>query len=443
MTRNDAAGSAAVEVPFAEARRAWVQVAAHSFGGPAGQIAVIHRVTVEEKGWIDESAFLRALGYCMLLPGPEAQQLATYIGWKLHGVRGGLVAGGLFILPGFISILALSIAYVTFRDTTAIQALFHGLKPAVIAIVLQAIVRLRSRALAGPVSSAIAAGAFIAMFVFSIPFPVVIVAAALTGAFTLQPDGAMDAEGSGDDRAAGMRARHRGAWRAAFIWLAIWLGPVCVLVLVLTPGHVLAREAIFFSKTAVVTFGGAYAVLSYVAQQAVDVYHWLSPAEMLDGLGLAETTPGPLIQVVQFVGFMGAYRNAGAHSPMLMAISGSLVTTLVTFAPCFLFIFAGAPLLESLYRRTRVQNALAGITAAVVGVILNLAVWFSLHTLFAHVDGVMAGPVRTSVPVWQTIDGVAAAIAVVSIVLAFRFRAGMFTLLGFGGAAGIAARLLV
>jgi chromate transporter len=429
-------------VAFGEARRAWLRVAAQSFGGPAGQIAVIHRICVEEKGWLDEATFLRALGYCMLLPGAEAQQLATYIGWKLLGVGGGLLAGGLFILPGFISILALSIAYVELRDAAAIEAFFFGLKPAVIAIVLQAVARLRRRALAGATSVAIAAGAFLAMFVFAVPFPVVIAAAGLIGAAALRPQSRTEPVARVRDDG---RHRHRNAraLRAAGVWLAIWLVPVAALVTLLTPDHVLAREAVFFSKTAVVTFGGAYAVLSYVAQQAVEVYQWLSPAEMLDGLGLAETTPGPLIQVVQFVGFIGAYRNAGDAHPLAMGIAGSVVTALVTFAPCFLFIFAGAPLLERLYERPGLQAALRGITAAVVGVILNLAVWFALHTLFAEVRVLVAGPVRSTVPVWATIDIGGAAIATVAILLAFRFGAGMFVVLGFGAAAGIAMRLLV
>jgi len=426
-------------VPFGQAWRAWARVAAQSFGGPAGQIAVIHRIAVEEKRWLDERTFLRALGYCMLLPGPEAQQLATYIGWKLHGVRGGLVAGGLFVLPGFLAILALSVVYVVFGSTPMLGAVFYGLKPAVLAIVLQAVARLRKRALGDPLSITLAAGALVAMFAFGVPFPLVVLTAAMIGAWAGQASRGRGAEAElhTPEAAPDKRAPVWHALRAAAAWLAIWLLPVAGLLVFLTPHHVFSREAVFFSKTAVVTFGGAYAVLAYVAQQAVEVYHWLAPAEMLDGLGLAETTPGPLIQVVQFVGFLGAYRNPGGLDPLVAGIFGSVVTTWMTFAPCFLFIFAGAPFLEVLSQRSWLQAALAAITAAVVGVILNLAVWFSLHTLFAETRTAVAGPVHLNLPVWSTLDIGSALIATTAVVLAFRYRAGIFTLLGFGTGAGI------
>ena len=430
-------------VSFREACGAWVRVAAQSFGGPAGQIAVIHRIVVEEKRWLGERRFLAALGYCMLLPGPEAQQLATYVGWKLHGVRGGLVAGGLFILPGFVSILALSFVYARYGATPIVETLFYGLKPAVIAIVLQAVWRLRRRALGDRLAVALAAAAFLAMFALAVPFPVVIATAAAVGAAAGARTGILPEIGASEndhDDPPRSGLRRRTAVTVA-TWLAIWLVPVVALVFAVGPAHVLAREALFFSRTAVVTFGGAYSVLAYVAGQAVDVYGWLTPTEMLDGLGLAETTPGPLIQVVQFVGFLGAYRQPGALEPWVAGLLGSVVTTWVTFAPCFLFIFAGAPFVDDLNRRPRLRGALAGITAAVVGVILNLAVWFSIHTLFGATRLVDAGPVHLRVPVWSTIDAGAALIAAAAVVAAFRWRAPISALLIGGVVLGVIVKL--
>ena len=298
-------------VPFREALRAWARVAALSFGGPAAQIAVIHRVAVEEKKWIDESAFVRALSFCMLLPGPEAQQLATYVGWKLHGLRGGLAAGLLFVLPGFIAMLVLSVLYVSASDVAFVAALFFGLKPAVLPVVLEAVARLKRRAAGGALGTAIAAVAFVAIFAFGVPFPVIVAGAALVGFLAHR-----DVADRSSSPSHGLRtAEVARSARDGLTWLAIWLVPVAALFLALGPDHVLARQAAFFSRVAVVTFGGAYAVLAYVAQQAVEVFNWLSPTEMLDGLGLAETTPGPLIMVVQFVAFLGAYRNPGTMDP--------------------------------------------------------------------------------------------------------------------------------
>lgn len=416
----------------------WVKVALHSFGGPAGQIGVIHRVVVEEKGWLSENRFLHALSYCMLLPGPEAQQLATYVGWLLHGVRGGLIAGGLFILPGFVSILVLSILYAGYRDYGLVAGLFFGLKPAVMAVVFEAVLRLRRRALTGRFDVAIAGGAFVAIFVFGVPFPLIVLAAALAGLLAAgvgrQPTQLM--QSLTEARAIPLPSL-MGAGRTALCWLAIWLAPLILLYAVLGAGHVWVLEGAFFSKAAVVTFGGAYAVLSYVAQQAVETYEWLAPGEMLDGLGLAETTPGPLIQVVQFVGFMGAYRQAGTMDPMAAGAIGSMITTWVTFAPCFLFVFVGAPFVEYLRGNRALTAALRGITAAVVGVVLNLGVWFALHTLFGDVTTIAAGPVRLSVPRLDTLDGRATFIAAGAILAIFRFRLGMMPTLGVAALAGM------
>lgn len=396
---------AAALVPFSEAVRVWNRVGMQSFGGPAGQISVMHRILVDEKRWVSESRFLHALNYCMLLPGPEAQQLATYIGWLLHGTRGGLIAGLLFLLPGFLAILALSILYALFQNVGPVAALFFGLKAAVLAVVVQAVVRIGKRVLKNGVMLAIAASAFVGIFFFDVPFPIIIVSATVIGlvgdrvrpsAFEIikghqaKSDGGASASPVADalDRyppAHTLPSRAR-ALRVLGVCLALWGLPIALLLSLLGAGHVFSEESIFFSKAAVVTFGGAYAVLAYIAQQAVERYGWLLPGEMLDGLGMAETTPGPLIQVVQFVGFMGAYRHPGTLDPMVAGILGSVITTWVTFVPCFLWIFLGAPFIEALRGKRWLNAGLSTITAAVVGVVLNLAIWFALHTLFAEVD---------------------------------------------------------
>jgi len=414
----------------------WGRIAVHSFGGPAGQIAVIHRVVVDEKRWVDEEHFLHALSYCMLLPGPEAQQLATYLGWLLHGTRGGLAAGLLFVLPGFLSILALSLLYVTYQDVAFVSAVFYGLKPAVLAIVLEAVFRLKRRAVADRQSTVIAALAFLAIFAFGVPFPVIVLASALAGYLLGKRPEAVPASRT-------TAAPVGYTLRTAGLWLAIWLVPVLALWLALGRGHVLAQEALFFSRAAVVTFGGAYAVLAYVAQQAVDVYHWLAPGEMLDGLGLAETTPGPLIMVTQFVGFVGASRQPGDLHPLLAGVAGSVVTTWVTFTPCFLFVLAGAPWIERLRGNRALNAALRGIMAAVVGVVLNLAVWFALHTVFADVRDVTWGPLALPVPRLASLDVGAALVAALAALAVFRLRWGMFAVLGAGAAAGLLIRLLL
>jgi chromate transporter len=434
-------------VPYAEALRTWVRVGLLSFGGPAGQIAVMHRILVEEKQWVSERQFLHALNYCMLLPGPEAQQLATYIGWLLHRVRGGLAAGVLFVLPGFFAILLLSVLYAGFQDATLVQALFFGLKPAVVAIVVQAVLRIGSRALKNRAMIALAATAFLAIFVFQVPFPLIVLAAGLIGylGHRLRPDlfivirgldpGTVD--GTPDPTRAGVRPTWRRTARTAAVCLVLWWAPVALLALAVGPRSVWVQEGVFFSQAAVVTFGGAYAVLAYVAQQAVDTYAWLRPGEMLDGLGMAETTPGPLIQVVQFVGFMGAYRNAGSLDPMVAGLLGSVLTTWVTFVPCFLFIFVGAPWIEHLRGREGLTAALSGITAAVVGVILNLALWFSLHVLFAEVHEVRAAGMRLLVPEWTTVDPAALLVTVGSFASLFLLKWGLIRTLLLAAAAGL------
>jgi chromate transporter len=427
----------AAGVTAREALGVWVRVALQSFGGPAGQIAVVHRLVVDEKKWLSESRFLHALSYCMLLPGPEAQQLVTYVGWLLHGVRGGLVAGSLFILPGFVSVLVLSVLYAAYRDVGIVAGLFYGLKPAVMAVVFQAVARLRRRALTGRLATALAAAAFLAIFVFDVPFPVIVVASAVVGLVAGRGDtvAAVDASVSHDHPVAAPSLV--AATRTAALWLAIWLVPLAILVALLGQAHVFVREGLFFSRAAVVTFGGAYAVLTYVAQQAVESYGWLAPGEMLDGLGMAETTPGPLIQVVQFVGFMGAWRHAGTLDPMVAGVIGSIVTTWVTFVPCFLFIFVGAPFIEQLRQNRAVTSALRGITAAVVGVVLNLAVWFAIHTLFGEVRAIDVGVARLLIPDVGTLDWPALAIATGSVVAMLRFGIGMFATLGVAGVAGV------
>ena len=434
----------------------WARIAALSFGGPAGQIAVMHRVLVEEKRWISENRFLHALNFCTLLPGPEAQQLATYIGWLMHGTRGGLVAGGLFVFPGLVAIMALSWIYALCGQVAIVEGLFFGLKAAVLAIVLQAVLRIGRRALHGPVMIGLAVAAFAALFFLDTPFPLIVLVAGGIG-FLGGLTGLVPGRASGvrrtDDAAVGVPflladdalPRERAAFgrtlRMSAIWAAIWLLPVAGILVSLGPDDVFARIAVFFSKMAMVTVGGAYAALSYVAQQAVDQYGWLKPGEMLDGLGLAETTPGPLIMVTQFVGFMAAYRAPGALPPLLAGTLGGLLTTWVTFAPCFLWIFVGAPYIERLRGNQALSCALSTITAAVVGVILNLAVWFAIHTLFREVRPFRAGPIRIDVPLPSSLNPWALQLAAAAMLAVFRLQVGMIRVLGASAGAGIVLRL--
>jgi chromate transporter len=442
-------------IGFGEAFRVWLRVALLSFGGPAGQIAVMHRILVEEKNWISEGRFLHALNYCMLLPGPEAQQLATYIGWLLHRTAGGIMAGGLFVLPGIIAIMALSYIYAAYGNVGFIAALFFGLKAAVLAIVIQAVVRVGKRALRNRIMIGLAAIAFIAIFFFNVPFPAIIIAAGLigyVGAKSGRPEFAAVEHGGGKKPAAvdGMlgdelpehvRPSVPRALKVSAVWLLLWLVPVAALLIAFGQANVFSQIAIFFSKMAMVTFGGAYAVLAYVAQQAVEHYHWVSPPEMLDGLGMAETTPGPLIMVLQFVGFMAAFRDPGTLSPMLAGTLGGLLATWVTFTPCFLWIFLGAPFIETMRGNKGLAGALSAITAAVVGVILNLSIWFALHTVFRETVPVRSCGLSFDLPVWSSLDLAALVLAIAAATAVFRFNLGMLTVLGSSCAAGVALRL--
>jgi chromate transporter len=449
-----AAAEHAHGVSFAEAFRVWVRVAALSFGGPAGQIAVMHRIIVDEKRWIGEHRFLHALNYCMLLPGPEAQQLAIYIGWLMHRTLGGLVAGTLFVLPGFLSILALSYVYVIFGDVSVVDGLFFGLKAAVLAVVVQAVFRIGGRALKNRLMIGIAAAAFVAIFFLHVPFPLIILAAGIIGYVGARTGSPLFRAGGGHKAGSGpvlsdadsrlgeatpYHARPNVSWslRMSAILLALWIVPVAALYVGFGPNDAFTQIAVFFSKMAVVTFGGAYAVLSYVAQQAVDHYHWLKPGEMLDGLGMAETTPGPLIQVVQFVGFMGAYRDPGTLSPLTAATLAAVLTTWVTYVPCFLWIFLGAPFIEKLRGNAALAGALSSITAAVVGVILNLAIWFALHTLFSEARAWTLGPIHMDVPVPTSIVVPSLTLSVAAAIAIFRFKVSSIVVLLVCAAAGV------
>ena len=442
-------------ISFSEAVWVWAKVAALSFGGPAGQIAVMHRIIVEQKRWVGETRFLHALNFCMLLPGPEAHQLAIYIGWLLHKTKGGLVAGTLFVLPGFVAIMILSWIYAAYGGIGAVQALFFGLKAAVLAIVLEAVVRIGKRALKNNIMVGLAASAFIAIFFFGVPFPLIILTAGLVGylggraghrAFAAGGGhGSAGSKGLADaDSALGdsipEHARPTTAWtlRIGAVFVALWLVPVILIVTLLGPGNVFSHIAVFFSKMAVVTFGGAYAVLAYVAQEAVQTFGWLKPGEMLDGLGMAETTPGPLIMVLQFVGFMGAFRDPGALHPMLAGTLGGILTTWVTFTPCFLWIFLAAPYVEALRGNKALSAALATITAAVVGVILNLAVWFALHVLFGEVVEWHGLGMTVEVPVVASVNVASMLLTAGALLAVFRFKINMIAVLGACAAIGIA-----
>jgi chromate transporter len=440
-------------VPFRTALKAWFLISLQTFGGPAGQIAVMQRTLVDERRWIGQQRFLHALNYCMLLPGPEAQQLAIYVGWLLNGVRGGLAAGILFVIPGVVALLVLSIVYVAFGDTTIVTALFAGLAPAVVAIVAQAVHRVGKRALSHPILIGLAVAAFLALALFGIAFPIVIAAAAIAGwAIGHWKPGILKNGGHGkaDDGPAPLIAddalHHEApsgkrAARIIVIGLFLWAAPLVAVAVWTGTDSVFTAQGLFFSGTAVVTFGGAYAVLAYVAQRAVEHYAWLSATDMVKGLALAETTPGPLIMVVQFVAFLGAYNHPGDMNPWAAAVLGALLTTWVTFVPCFLFIFLGAPYIERLRNNQRLSAALTGITAAVVGVIANLALYFALNTLFAQTREVDAGPLHFAVPELASIRPVAVAITVIALVLVFALRWSVLRVLGVCAALGLIAGL--
>ena len=410
-----------------EALAVWWQIGVLSFGGPAGQIALMHRIIVDEKRWLDEARFLHALNYCMLLPGPEAQQLATYVGWLLHGVRGGLIAGLLFILPGAVAILALSWLYVLFGDVSLVAGLFFGMKAAVLAIVCQAMARIAQRALRGRFHIALALTGFVGLFVFALPFPVLIFSAGLL-AYVKARFYPVDVTAPPIEPA--LVQVRRGTGFAALTCLALWLGSVAGLHLVLGSDNTFTQIADFFSRMAVVTFGGAYAVLAYVAQQAVEQYQWLAPGEMLDGLGLAETTPGPLILVTQFVGFLGAWREAGQGSSLWLASAGALLTTWVTFLPCFLWIFAGAPYVEKLRSHKALAAALSAITAVVVGVIANLALWFAFNFLFTQTERMQAFGLDMLMPTLNSLAIPNLLLTAVAFVMLFVLRWHMLLILG-------------
>ena len=429
-------------VPFRVATRAWFAISLRTFGGPAGQIAVMHRELVDERRWIGEQRFLHALSYCTLLPGPEAQELAIYLGWLLNGTVGGLVAGVLFVLPGYVALMVLSAIYAQWGATAAVTAVFAGLGPAVLAIVSQAVHRIAKRALKNNALVGIAVAAFVALFVLNLAFPIVVAAAGLCGwlANRIRPDlfaakASADTDNApapliADDALHGERPSLRRAIRLLVIGGVLWAGPVTVAAIVLGRSHAIIDEGLFFSGTAVVTFGGAYAVLSFVAQRAVNVYHWLLPGEMVNGLALAETTPGPLIMVVQFVAFLGAYRNPGSLNPWVAALLGSTLAVWVTFVPCFLFVFLGAPHIEGLHHNKKLSAALTGITAAVVGVIANLSIYFSIHTLFSRTHTYDRGPVHLIAPIWSTISPRAVSVTVLAFILGFRFELPVLRVLG-------------
>jgi chromate transporter len=444
----------ATTVPFGTAVRAWFLISLQTFGGPAGQIAVMQRTLVDEKRWIGQRRFLHALNYCTLLPGPEAQQLATYVGWLLHGTRGGLVAGGLFVLPGVVALLALSAVYVAYGSTTAITAVFAGLAAAVLAIVVQAVVRVARKALDSRALIVLAVASFAALALFGVPFPVVVALAGLAGwalgrwwPAALPRKKAADGPDAGpppvisDDVLHHETPSTRRTMTVLLVGLLVWGVPVAVVALLTGAGSVFTEQGLFFSGAAVVTFGGAYAVLAYVAQQAVEVYGWLGPREMVRGLALAETTPGPLIMVVQFVAFLGAYRNPGTLDPWVAAVLASLLVTWVTFVPSFLFVLLGAPYMERLRGNRSLSAALTGITAAVVGVIANLGVYFAVHTLFDDTRDVTSGPLSFELPVLATLRPVPLVIALVAAVLVFRIRWSVLRTLGACAVLGLVAGL--
>ncbi|WP_307828152.1 chromate efflux transporter [Nocardioides sp. SYSU D00038] len=436
-------------VPLRMAAWAWFLISLQTFGGPAGQIAVMQRTLVEEKRWIGQQRFLFALSYCTLLPGPEAQQLATYVGWLLNGLRGALIAGTLFVLPGVVALMALSGLYVAYGDTTILEGLFLGLGPAVLAIVVQAVIRVGGKGLGHPALVVMAGLAFLALTVLSVPFPAVVLAAALVGWLlgrrlpslgTTRPAPAQDGPAPliPDDALHTERPSGRRAVLTLVTGLVLWAAPVVVAALLVGRDSIMVDQGLFFSGAAVVTFGGAYAVLAYVAQQAVSVYGWLAPGEMVRGLALAESTPGPLIMVVQFVAFVGAYRDPGSLDPWVAAILAGLLTTWVTFVPCFLFILLGAPYVERLRGNRSLATALTGITAAVVGVIANLALYFALHTLFADTSTFSAGPLGLELPDLGSVRWDALGMAALGFALIFGLRWSVLRTLAVSAAIGLA-----
>ncbi len=454
--------SPATLVPFRDALKVWIRIATLSFGGPAGQIAVMHRILVEEKRWIGETRFLHALNYCMLLPGPEAHELAIYIGWLLHRVKGGIVAGALFVFPGLVALALLSFVYAAFGHIGIVQALFFGLKAAVLAVVLEAVLRVGRRALRNRAMVAIAAAAFTGIFAFAVPFPAIITAAALIGfagtAANLEWFRGGNTHGPAkvdpgppaviDTAFARELPTHvrPSMLRLVFVAVAgaiVWLGPLLLLALVFGSDSSFAKVGFFNARMAVVTFGGAYAVLAYMAQQAVEHYHWLKPGEMLVGLGFAETTPGPLISVVQFVGFVAAFRAPASLDPVAAGFLGGFTAMWATFVPPFIWIFLGGPYIEALIGNRSLNGALSAITAAVVGVILNLAVWFAMHVIFARTFVMQSSVLHLPVPDVTSIDWPALILALGAVVATFRFKVGMIPVFGACSLAGVVYFLVV
>lgn len=440
-------------VTLREATKVWAYIGFNSFGGPAGQIAVMHRELVERRHWVSEKRFLHALNYCMILPGPEAQQLATYIGWLMHGNVGAVIAGSLFVIPGFIAMLFLAVTYALFGGVTWVSGLLFGLQAAVVALVVEAVVRIGRRTLRAPALMLVAGFSFAAIAFAQTPFPIVVVAAGLTGWllgrrrphwFPLGKQGDV-----GDERGSALlsddetipRGVARSALRAALVCAALWLVPTAALIIARGMADVFAQEALLFSKSAVVTFGGAYAVLGYIAHEAVNRYGWISPKDMITGLGLAETTPGPLIMVVQFVGFLAAYNRPEGLSPLTAGTVGAVLTAWVTFIPCFLLIFLGAPYVERLRHNRTVSQALTSVGAAVAGVVVNLALWFFLHTAFGTVHARRLGPLVLPVPDRTTINLASLGISVVAAVLVLHVRMGTLKVLGICATAGVVLTL--
>jgi chromate transporter len=433
------AANATNNIPdFRQLVRVFARIGCLSFGGPAGQIALMHGEIVEKHKWVDEEQYLHALNFCHLLPGPEAQQLATWIGWRLHGMKGGLAAGLLFVIPGALVMLALSSLYALAANLDWFSAMFLGIKAAVLAIVVQALIRIGGRALNTRFKQALAVAAFLGLFLFNLPFPLVVLGAGVIGIVVAayRPDLLAVKPALGTD--ASPRPSLAAMGLMVLMWLAIWAVPMVLVLIVLGHDHVLWDVGVFFSQLAIVTFGGAYAVLAYMAQEAVQTYGWLQAGEMADGLGLAETTPGPLILVTQHVGFLAAFRSPEPFSPIVAGILGAALTTWVTFAPCFLWIFTFAPWIERLQNATRLKGGLAALTSAIVGVIANLSVWFALHVLFARVTVADMGPMRLNLPDWATFDWRAGVLSALAAVILFALKWSIFRMLAVLAGAGLA-----
>lgn len=438
---SSALGETAATPAFPELLRVFTRIGFLSFGGPAGQIALMHRELVEERHWVAEDDYLHALNFCHLLPGPEAQQLATWIGWRLHGWRGGLAAGLLFVIPGACIILALSMLYALAANLGWVAALFLGVKAAVLAIVAQALLRIAGRALDTGVKRGLAAAAFAGLFLLALPFPLIVLGSGLIGIVIARTRPDLLALKPGKVGAVLPARPWRTTIISVLVWGAIWAAPMVLIAMTLGQGHVLWQIGAFFSQLAIVTFGGAYAVLAYMAQEAVQGFGWLQPGEMADGLGLAETTPGPLILVTQFVGYLAAFRAPEPFSPLVAGLLGALLTTWVTFAPCFMWIFAFAPWIDRLGQAVWLKGGLAAVTAAVVGVIANLTAWFALHVLFARVGEAEIGPLRLSWPDLASFDWRAGVLSLLALVLAFGAKWPVLRLLAVCAVGGLVLSL--